>query len=49
MNDEGEHWPYWFMDFDRLGVKAVVRNMVIIVIVFGLLGMLIARIGLWLR
>lgn len=49
MNDEGEHWPYWFMDFDRLGVKAVIRNLIIIVVVFGLLGMLIARIGLWLR
>ena len=47
--NDGGRWPYWFMDFDALGIPKVMRNLVILEAGFGLLGLLVAAISIKLR
>lgn len=49
VNPQGDRWPYWFMDFDRLGFKKAMRNLVCLLTLFGLLGLLIAYVCIKLR
>ena len=42
-------WAYWFMDFDGLGFKNAMRNLIVLLILFGLLGLLIAYLCIKLR
>ncbi len=48
-NARGDRWPYWFMNFDKLGFWKVIRNLLILMAGFGLLGLLIAYISIILR
>ena len=46
---DGEHWAYWFMNFDQLGFRKAGRNLAVLLIGFGLLGLLVAYISIVLR
>ena len=46
---DGSRWPYWFMDFDQLGFRKAMRNLAVLLVGFGLLGLLVAYISIVLR